>query len=140
MAFLKKLIFLLFVVFCTSATVILSSWCIYVYYLDLDMTIVTYKRLHQSKEAIYPSISFCLYQPYIKNNFQQYGDNTANATSYRNFLTGAFWSKEFIGIDYDDVTLNIGDYFLGYSIYETNLATARKYTFKDKDIEISLLI
>ncbi len=134
MALNKKPVKVVFIILCTSATILMTSWCIYKYLLDRDVTIVTYKRLHESIDDIYPSISLWFYQPYIENNFQRFGTISVNSTSYVNFLKGDFWSKEFIGIDYDDVTLNFKDYFLSYEIFE-NFDRPRKYTFDEKQIE-----
>ena len=135
MAPTKKPVKVVFIIFCTSATILMTSWCIYKYLLDRDVTIVTYKRLHESIDDIYPSISLCFYQPYVENHFQRYGiHSVVNSTSYINFLKGDFWSKEFIGIDYNNVTLNFKDYFLSYDIFE-NFDRPRKYTFDEKQIE-----
>ena len=114
MASNKKPVKAVFIVLCISATILMTSWCIYKYLLDRDVTVVRYKRLHESKNDIYPSISLCFYEPYIENKFQRYGNNTVNASGYMNFLKGVSWSKEFMGVDYHNVTLDFKDYFLGY--------------------------
>ena len=134
MASNKNPLKIVFIIVCSSATLFLTTWCIYKYHLDLDVTIVSYKRLHESIDDIYPSISLCFYQPYVENHFQRYGIHSVNSTSYINFLKGDFWSKEFIGIDYDNVTLNFKDYFLSYDIFE-NFDRPRRYTFDAKQIE-----
>ena len=96
---------------------------------------MTYKRLHENENDIYPSTSLCFYQPYIEKNFQRYGNNSVNATSYISFLKGGLWSEEFLNVDYDDVTLNFKDYLLGYEVYAKNFGTPRRYTFNEKQIE-----
>ena len=49
-------------------------------------------------------------------------------------MKGNLWSEEFIGIDYDNVTLNFNDYFLSYEIFE-NFESAKMYTFDEKHVE-----
>ena len=55
MTLINKPIKAVFIMLCTSATILMTSWCIYKYLLDRDITVVTYKRLHESKDNIYPS-------------------------------------------------------------------------------------
>ena len=77
---------------------------------DEDSSIVQYRRFHDKKEDIYPSISICfygrgIYHPGKLNKTYGVGD----ATEYTKFLKGDLWDDRMVGINYDDVTIDLQD-------------------------------
>ena len=94
----------------------LSSWCIYQYFLDEDLTQVNFKRFHEKKEDIYPSISLCFLNPYLPEAFGNNYETTISLHEYLQFLQGNLWKPEMLIIDYHNVSLDIKKYFIGYDI------------------------
>ena len=103
-----------FCVFCILVTIILSSWRIYQYSLDQDVTRINFRRFHSHKESIYPSTSLCFFDPYLPEKLEKYGTTTSE---YVNFLQGRNWNETLLNVSYNDVTLDLRKYILGYDIW-----------------------
>ena len=93
----------------------LSVWCIYEYSLDKDLTLIEFKKFQTKDEDIYPSTSFCFFGPYEVEKLKSVGENITES-KYIKFLQGRLWQEEMIHIGYDDVTIDIDDYIVGYDI------------------------
>ena len=108
-----------FKLLCLAATIGTVSWCIYLYLLDEDVTLVDFKNFHDSILDIYPTISICLTVPYNETKLQKYG-NHIKGFSYSEFLGGRFWNDTMANIPYDDVALNPKNNFLSYKMLIRN--------------------
>ena len=106
--------------FCVSVTVGCSLWTILVYQRDEDLTNIQVKPFHGDTESIYPSITLFFYSP-IPNEekLKKYGKDLT-AAQYKRFLQGDEWSETLMSVDYNDVTLNIMDYFISYDVQLDN--------------------
>ena len=105
----------LFHLICIAATIGTTSWCFYIFILDKDVCLVDFKEFGEEKEYIYPSFSLVFANPFIEGKLKGYGENITT-TSYVSFLKGFHWDDRMVNISYDNVTLDINDYFLGYNI------------------------
>ena len=94
---------------CIFATIGLSIYSMYRYSLNEDTTEVRVTSFLSSNDSIYPSLSFCILPPFLKNNFTIYGDENINLTSYQKFLKGDFWDDKMLKVDYDNVTIALSD-------------------------------
>ena len=103
-------------IFCVLCAALLSIWCIYHYFLDEDLTQVNFKRFHEEKEDIYPSISLCFMNPYLPEMFGNIHKTNISLNEYLQFLQGNRWKPEILTIDYHEVTLDIKKYLIGYDI------------------------
>ena len=77
--------------------------CSHEYYLNKDLCLVTFKKYNKNKDDVYPSISLCIYNPYIIQNLKAYGDDM-EIDKYVKFLEGRYWDERMLDIDYDNVT------------------------------------
>ena len=104
---------------CLISTIGLSIYSIYRYVLNEDNTVVKVSKYLSSKDAIYPSLSFCIKPPFLKNKFDVYGDTGINMTSYKNFLEGKLWDERMLRVEYDNVTVSLSDNFIraGYTMH-----------------------
>ena len=66
-------------------------------------------------EGRYPMLSFCLVEPFIDFKLKMYNE-TLTGEMYKDFLLGHSFSKEMNDINFDDVTLNLADFYLGSNI------------------------
>ena len=107
-AILKQLNFAYFLI-CLFATIGLSIYSCYRFAKNEDVTLVQESKFLSSRDAVYPSFSFCILPPFMENKFQSYGDSRINMTSYVNFLKGEFWDDRFLKIEYDNVTVSLTD-------------------------------
>ena len=103
-------------IFCVLCAILLSIWCIYQYFLDEDLTQVNFKRFHEEKEDIYPSISLCFMNPYLPEMLGNNHKNNISFNEYLQFLQGNLWKPEILTIDYHKITLDIENYVIGYDI------------------------
>ena len=121
----RKTIEYIFHFACIAATIVTTCWCVYIFYQDNDVCLVDFKQYNEEKEYIYPSFSLIFVNPFIEGRLNNYGDGI-NTSTYSQFLEGKYWDERMFNISYDDVTINMDDYFLGYDIMLANL-TLKSY-------------
>ena len=101
---------------CILGTIGLSFNCLVKYIADEDTAQNAYKNYHdKDQENVYPSLSFCVINPFLEDKFKRYG-YASNVTSYVDFLQGIYWDDEMLSIDYDKVTVPLEDALLGIRI------------------------
>ena len=105
---LKQLSFTYFLI-CILATIGLSFYSIYRYVVNEDVTVVKETTFLSTKDAIYPSFSFCILPPFLKNKLDVFDDISINMTSYIKFLEGELWDDRFLRVEYDNVTVSLSD-------------------------------
>lgn len=99
---------------CVMGTLVLTTWCVYLYYLDEDVSRVAYKEFHTNADNIYPSLSLCFGDIFVNEKLEYYG---VNKSTYTRFLKGDLpSSKSMSFIDYKNVTINLQDFLLGIHI------------------------
>ena len=94
----------------------MSTWRIYEYSLDKDLTKISFKRFHRRKDDVYPSISLCFFNPYLPDKLKEY-DTNLTVPQYTKFLQGKFWHQKLVDVEYENVTVDLKDYLLGYDIW-----------------------
>ena len=72
-----------------------SYWC-YIFSLDEDSSVITYKEFYETEDDIYPTASFCLGNPFSNELLSQYG---VNKTTYLDFLRGSYFTKDMLNIN-----------------------------------------
>lgn len=102
----------LYIVCCNLVTISLTIYCIHRYIKNEDSTEVKYTDFNTDEDSIYPSMSFCLRDPFIEEKFNSYG-LSLNISSYRDFLKGEFWDERMLNIRYDEVTPSLSENILG---------------------------
>ena len=105
---------------CLFATIGLSIYSSYRFFINEDTTLVKVTNFLSSKEAVHPSISFCILPPFLERNFDIYNDEKLNLASYKNFLEGKFWDDQMLRIDYDNVTISLSENLIN-AHYQTHL-------------------
>ena len=102
---------------CLTATAFMTVYCIYQYYLNEDVCLVDFQKFNEKETNLYPSVSMCIYNPFIEAQLAKYNTNTIE---YSNFLKGHIWKQQLFNIDYDSVTLDLNKYLLGYVVMWKN--------------------
>ena len=124
---------------CLFAAIGLTSWCIYEYNLDCDVTEIVLHKYHETSDDIHPSITICYKRPYISQKYvSNYNQNLSLVQAekvldwYSTLLSGnkhlfkASTSEEgkidekllqtLEAIDYDDVTISLNDIISEFEI------------------------
>ena len=70
------------------------------FWIDFRLSVIDFNAL---------AISFCFFGPYEVEKLKSVGENITES-KYIKFLQGRLWQEEMIDIDYDDVTIDIGDW------------------------------
>ena len=104
-----------FYVLCILGTVALIVWCIYMYALDEDMTIIQMEKFHTKPDYIYPSISLCASNIFDESKLNDFG---VNRTLYKRFLRGEYFTEDIANIAYEDVVYKPTSYLLGIKFYQ----------------------
>ena len=104
-----------FHVMCILGTIALIVWCIYMYALDEDMTIIHMEKFHTKPEYIYPSISLCASDIFDKTKLKKFG---VNKTIYERFLRGEYFTEDIDNIPYEYVAYDPANYLLSIKFFQ----------------------
>ena len=77
-----------------------------------NLSSVNYKKFHKNEYHIYPSMSWCIINPFLGQKLKTYGHDV-NITSYSDFLRGLYWDERMLAINFDSVTPSLADNLLG---------------------------
>ena len=99
---------------CGVATVGFTVYCVSQYLLDEDVARIEFTEFNANEDNIYPTITLCFPSPLIDEKLAEYGEGI-NSETYSSFIQGMnnSWDDRMAKIDYDDVSLNIEEHFLG---------------------------
>ena len=100
-----------FSLICIIAVITMVSYWIYKYeVVDRNVGVVDYEVLDKIKDDL-PALAMCFMNPFLNNKLPS-GDPNINSSIYLKYIQGEYYDDQLAGIDYDDVTLNLNDYFL----------------------------
>ena len=108
---------------CVCITIILTTWCVYEYSLDPDVSNIALRKFHETSEDIHPTITLCVKDPFnlgvlMWSENQSYS-NTLR--SYQTFITGIGQQgrsiDDFPGIDYDRASASLNEFLEEFSIH-----------------------
>ena len=88
------------------------------YSLDEDSVKIDLKQFH-FLEGQYPMISVCLIDPFVESRIKKY-NNSLSGEKYRELLIGHKFSSQIEEIIFEDVTLNLADFYIGDDVYFRN--------------------
>ena len=91
-------------------------WC-YEYTLNNDLSVVRYKEFYETEDDVFPTLSFCLRNPYSKEVLEQL---QINESLYTAFLAGKIFDPMFLNISYELATIDLANFIKGYRIYYKN--------------------
>ena len=115
----------IFNVICTIVVVSMISYWYYKYaFEDRDIGVVDYVSLEKSKDIEFPLATLCFQNPFVEERLKR-NDSGINSTSYLKYLKGESQDGMFKSIDYQNVTLQLDDYFL----------SAKGYAWNDSDFK-----
>ena len=116
-------------ILCFTATLTTVSWCVYNFLLNEDVSLVGFQKFQANYENLYPMLTICIINPILNKKLKEYGMNS-NTSSYQSFLKGDIWDPALNDIDYNNVTIDLVDYFLYYEVVYMNL-TYSKITYDE---------
>ena len=106
---ISEILYYAVLLMCIFSAIALAIQCVSKFMKDEDVSQIKHEKFHHGgKKNIYPSVSWCIINPFLQNNFENYGDGV-NATSYSTFLQGRHWDDRMLNIDYDDVTVSLNN-------------------------------
>ena len=104
-------------------------WC-YKFSMNEEKSVINYKTFSvTSPDAIFPTLSFCLENPFLTDRLAEHG---TDEVEYLSFLSGNYFDQKMLSIDYNMVTTNITDYVKGYEIYFNNFT---RMSFNSKMVD-----
>ena len=100
---------------------------------DEDYSLVDYKKFqYQVTDTRLPEISLCIENPFISENLEDI-NSTFSVENYIQFLKGEIYDEQMKDIDYDNVTVNLADYYL-YSTVGWNNGSFLTYTSQNETV------
>ena len=100
-----------FYILCLTSAFLMTLWATVEYFKNEDVIEISYRKFNQNEEdSQYPAMSLCFMDAYKESSFRGAFGEKINITAYKDFINGNTWNENMIKIDYDDVTIDIGDY------------------------------
>ena len=106
-----------FYIVCILSTASLLAYCTWKYLKDESNSLTDFQVFHATEKDIYPTMSLCFQGKgiYDRKKLKQIY-KSRNVTRYVSFLKGRHWDERLLGVDYDDVTINLKDYVESVSV------------------------
>ena len=97
---------------CFLLTLMMVSYWIYKFGIeDRDIGVVDYIPITESEDIERPNLAICLSYPFLEKRFVE--NYNFSSSGYIEYLKGDSFDKKFLKVDYENVTLDMKDYFLG---------------------------
>ena len=94
---------------CWVATMSLTSYWLYRFFLDDDLVKVEYKKYFGEERVVFPVLSLCLNDSISEKKLSQTGAQVTVST-YLDFLKGNYFDPRMLNIKYEDIIKNMSDY------------------------------
>ena len=115
----RRIIKVCFTTICFSVVVTMVSYWVYKYeFEDRDIAVVDYISFRKIDNTIMPVPTFCLRNPFIEKKLKQTNKilnitkNLVNRDNFLQHLEGNGFKSQYNDIDYKNVTIDMGKYFL----------------------------
>lgn len=99
-------IFLGFNLICLSAAIALTSYWVYIFFLNEDLVTIDYKKYYDNEKDSLPVLSLCLKNS-ISNDEIKSANQRFNASTYLKFLKGEIFDPELLHLDYKTIIVNM---------------------------------
>ena len=106
-----------FTFLCVSTTFSMVVYWAYKFNLDENISVITYRKFYERENDVYPTISMCLINPFLK---QRLADYKVNQSSYLEYFKGEHFSEDMLKVNYKNVTIDIADSIKGYEMLFRN--------------------
>ena len=101
---------LTFKICCMMVAVSMAGFWVYKFQKDDNVSVVEYKDLRMTDDAVYPETSICILNPFLGDKFGQDRSNVS-IEEYLDFLSGTGdFDERYREVEFFDVTLNLFDY------------------------------
>ena len=111
---------LIFKICCITVAVSMAGFWVYKYQKDDNVSVVEYKYLRLTDDAVYPETSICILNPFLGDKFENHHNNVS-IEEYLDFLSGAGdFDERYRDVDFLDVTLNLFDYLSHVRLLESD--------------------
>ena len=114
-----KLLEICFQIVCTLGAAGTVTWCCWEYGKNADVVEVAFKKFGDDPDSIYPDITLCFESPLSEEKLSIYGDEISKA-KYQYFLSGQYFDKRMLDIDYETVSLQLKRHLLGAELISTS--------------------
>ena len=96
---------------CVLATAFMVGYWMVKYERNDDLTLIEYKLLDDVSDLIYPELSICFFYPFLRNDRFNVTKDDGFSWEYYRYLKGLYNFDKFKDIEYDEVTINLLEYF-----------------------------
>ena len=94
-----------------TVVVMLLYWAYKYEFEDRDIGVVDYVSLQDSAEIHFPVLTVCLVNPILEDKLLDATNYSINTEMYIEYMKGKFWTEDLNTIDYQNISLNLNDYF-----------------------------
>ena len=113
----------MYILCCAAAAIFMLVYWGREFSLDEDLTVTTYRKFYEREDDVYPTVSICLVNPFLKRRL---AENGVNQSLYFKFLKGEYFSEDMLKIVYKNVSIDISDHVKEYKMYFRNGTYFRK--------------
>ena len=114
-----KFLEICFQILCTLGAAFTVFWCCWEYNKNDDVVEVAFKKFGDDPDSIYPDITLCFESPLSEEKLNLYGDEI-NKAKYQYFLSGQYFDKRMLDIDYETVSMQLKMHLLGTELISTS--------------------
>ena len=122
----------IFTVFCVVCVLCMVIFWVCKYRVDRDIGVVDYVLLEEAWDTKFPAVSLCFHNPFADEKLLEF-DPEATRSSYIEYLKGNGYNKKCHSIDYFNVTLSLGKYFLSSTVVLRNLTPLYDVPFQHRE-------
>ena len=111
-SFRRKVFKYVFTITCAIAVAGVAGYWVYKYRIeDRDIGVVDYLSLEEAEDVDFPDLSICLINPFSELKLNAISPEF-NSSSYLDYLKGNRFNISYESIPYENVSLDMNDYFL----------------------------
>ena len=112
---MKRILWKIFQIFfhlsCLFATLFCTYKCYLKYQRDDSSFQIDFKRFHEEKEDVYPSVSMCFSMPFLQEKLSAHA-GVITAEDYSNYILGLKGGENLQLLNYDDIVLQKHDFYI----------------------------
>ena len=116
---LSNLLDTMFKALCFIVLFAMITYWFYKFSNDEDVCLVDYKPIKETRDVQYPEVSLCFQAPLLEEKLKTL-ESGLNSSSYELYLRGKLFDHKMKRINYEDVSINITEYYIQTAVVWKN--------------------
>ena len=96
---------------CILATAFMVGYWLFKFEKNSDTTLIEYKSVDDVPDFVYPELTICFINPFLKNQSVNITNSYSFLHNYHLYLKGRNTMKRYSALEYEDVSVDLAKYF-----------------------------